>query len=130
MAGHPAAAGVLNPRVLLGGAALLVTGLLFLLYFYRRRLYIRYWIMAWMLGAISPFLIAHRFSCVKANNAMYGLSQFVGILSALVFVVSADAYRTRPRIPAHYVPCCCRCSSGLRSRRLRSKRRPSTHRAT
>ena len=32
-----------------------------------------------------------------------GLSQFVGILSALVFVVSADAYRTRPRLPRHYV---------------------------
>ena len=34
---------------------------------------------------------------------MYGLSQFVGILSALVFVVSADAYRTKPQIPRHYV---------------------------
>ena len=101
--GDPAAAGVLNPRVLLGAAALLVTGLLFLLYFYRRRLYIRFWILAWTLGAISPLLIAYRFEFVKANNAMYGLSQFVGILSALVFVVSADAYRTRPRIPRHYV---------------------------
>ena len=60
-----------------------VTGLLFLLYFYRRRLYIRFWILAWTLGAISPLLIAYRFEFVKANNAMYGLSQFVGILSAL-----------------------------------------------
>jgi diguanylate cyclase (GGDEF)-like protein len=48
-------------------------------------------------------LIAHRFANSKANDAIYGLSQFVGILSALVFVVSADAYRTRPQIPRHYV---------------------------
>jgi diguanylate cyclase (GGDEF)-like protein len=98
-----ASAGVLNPRVLLAGAALLVTGLLFLLYFYRRRLYIRFWILAWTLSAISPLLIAHRFANGKANDAITGLSQFVGILSALVFVVSADAYRTKPEIPRHYV---------------------------
>ncbi|MEN3339844.1 MAG: diguanylate cyclase [Acidobacteriota bacterium] len=98
----PAPAGILNPRLLLGGAALLVTGLLFLLYFYRRRLYIRFWILAWTLSAVSPFLIAHRFTSYKANDAMYGLSQFVGILSALVFVISADAYRTSPRLQRGY----------------------------
>ncbi len=98
----PAAGGVLNPRLLLAGAAVLVTGLLFLLYFYRRRLYIRFWILAWTLGAISPFLIARRFVNYKANDAMYGLSQFVGILSALVFVISADAYRTKPRVQKGY----------------------------
>jgi diguanylate cyclase (GGDEF)-like protein len=100
---HPAASGILNSHVLLGGAALLVTGLLFLLYFYRRRLYIRFWILAWTLASLSPFLIAHQFANEQANNAMYGLSQYVGILSALVFVVSADAYRTKPQIPRNYV---------------------------
>jgi diguanylate cyclase (GGDEF)-like protein len=33
---------------------------------------------------------------------MYGLSQFAGILSALVFVISADAYKTRPRLRRAY----------------------------
>jgi diguanylate cyclase (GGDEF)-like protein len=97
-----ATAGGLNPRVLLGAVALLVTGLLLLLYFYRQRLYIRYWILGWILAAVSPFLIAHRFSNEKAGDAVYGLSQFVGILSALVFVISADAYRTKPRLRRGY----------------------------
>jgi diguanylate cyclase (GGDEF)-like protein len=97
------AAGGLNPRVLLGATALLVTGLLFLLYFYRPRLYIRYWILGWLFAASAPFLIAHRYATTAANNAVYGLSQFAGILSALVFVISADAYRTKPRLPRGYV---------------------------
>lgn len=92
----------LNPRALLGAVALLVTGLLFLLHFYRPRLYIRYWILGWTLAAASPLLIAHRYANVQAGAAMYGLSQFVGILSALVFVISADAYRTRPRLRQGY----------------------------
>jgi diguanylate cyclase (GGDEF)-like protein len=96
------AGGSLNPRVLLGAAALLVMGLLILLYFYRRRLYIRYWILGWLLAAAAPFLIAHRFANKQAGDAMFGLSQFVGILSALVFVISADAYRTKPRLRRAY----------------------------
>jgi diguanylate cyclase (GGDEF)-like protein len=92
----------LNPRVLLGAAALLITGLLSLLYFYRRRLYIRYWILAWTLAAAAPFLIAHAYTNRTAAGAMYGLSHFVGILSALVFVISADAYRTKPRLRRSY----------------------------
>src|SRR3954464_6739357 len=90
-------AATLNSRVLLGAAALLVTGLLFLLYFYRPRLYIRYWVLAWILAAASPLLLAHRYTTLKAVEGIYGLSQFVGVLSSLVFVLSADAYRTKPR---------------------------------
>jgi diguanylate cyclase (GGDEF)-like protein len=88
--------------VLLGAAALLIMGLLFLLYFYRPRLYIRYWILGWILAAAAPFLIAHEYTTRAAAGAMYGLSQFVGILSALVFVISADAYRTKPRLRQSY----------------------------
>ncbi len=93
---------ILDPRVLLGAAALLVAGLLCLLYFYRQRLYIRYWILGLTLAAVSPFLIALPLANKSARFAIYGISQFVGILSALVFVISADAYRTRPRLRRGY----------------------------
>jgi diguanylate cyclase (GGDEF)-like protein len=96
------AAATVNPRVLLGTSALLVTAVLSLLYFYRPRLYIRYWLLGWVLAALSPFLIAHRYTTSKAADGMYGLSQFAGILSALVFVVSADAYRTKPGLRTGY----------------------------
>ncbi len=98
----PAAAAGLHPQLILGAAALLVTGLLFLLYFYRPRLYIRYWILGWAIAAASPLLIVHRYALDQVNAAFYGLSQFLAIVSALVFVISADAYRTRPRLRRGY----------------------------
>ena len=41
---------------------------------------------------------SHPFENETAERAMaYGISQFLGILAALAFVVAADAYRQRPR---------------------------------
>jgi diguanylate cyclase (GGDEF)-like protein len=86
-----------------GSGSLVVTGLLFLLFFYRRRLYILFWTGGWLLLALSMFLgarpleIGDRFTAVS-----YGVSQFLGILSALFFVISADAYPARPRVRRGY----------------------------
>lgn len=91
-----------QPRLLSGVAALIVTGLLLLLYFYRRRLYILYWIGGWMLAAASTLLTALNYPNRKLGWLAYGVSQFLGIVSALVFVISADAYRTRPRLRRGY----------------------------
>ncbi len=93
---------IVNPRVLLGAATLTVTGLLCLLYFYRRRLYILYWIAGWSLATAATFLVAPEYSNRTLGFALYGISQFLGIMSALVFVISADAYRTRPRLRRGY----------------------------
>lgn len=93
----------INPRVVTGIAAATVTGLLLLLYFYRRRLYLLYWIIAWALISSSTFLIAPDYAGDKMRQLAYGLSQYLGIVAALVFVLSADAYRTRPRILRVYV---------------------------
>ncbi len=91
-----------NARNLAGAGALVVTGLLFLLYFYRRRLYILYWMGGWALIGGSMFLAGAGYRNVKAGSAAYGFSQFLGILGALLFVVSADAYRSRPRLRRGY----------------------------
>jgi diguanylate cyclase (GGDEF)-like protein len=88
----------------LGGiTALLVAGLLSLLYIYRRRTYILCWISGWMLTAVSLLLAAHRFAGERAGNAAYGFSQFVAIVGALVFVLGADAYRTPLHLRRGYV---------------------------
>jgi diguanylate cyclase (GGDEF)-like protein len=92
-----------NPRVLAGGAAATVTALILLLYFYRRRLYLLYWIVAWTLTAAAMFLAAPRYSGERMSLLAYGLSQYLSIVAALVFVLSADAYQTRPRIRRGYV---------------------------
>ena len=90
----------IQPRVLAGITALIVTGLLLLLYFYRRRLYILYWIIGWLVTAVSTFLTAFPYPRQKIGWFAYGISQFLGIISALVFVISADAYREPPAVPA------------------------------
>jgi diguanylate cyclase (GGDEF)-like protein len=96
------AAALVNSRLLLGGATLVIGGILVPLYFYRRRGYILYWIAGWALAALSALLVAHEWRNAQVGWGVYGCSQFVGILSALVFVISADAYRTRPRLRRGY----------------------------
>ncbi len=93
---------LLNAQLLLGAAALLVAALLSFLYLYRPRLYIRYWIFGWSIAAGSSLLLVPRYTSVRIADSIYGLSQFLGIAAALLFVISADAYRTRPRLRRSY----------------------------
>jgi diguanylate cyclase (GGDEF)-like protein len=85
-----------------GAGALVVTGLLLLLFFYRRRLYILFWTGGWLLVSASMFLGAPDFLGDRAGAVRFGVSQFLGILSALFFVVASDAYPTRPRVRRGY----------------------------
>lgn len=89
---------VVDPRVLTGVAALVIAGLLILLYWYRRRHYILYWTAAWIVVAGSMLVAVPAYPNMKAGWMAYGVSQFLGIISALLFVISADAYRSRPHI--------------------------------
>ena len=81
---------------------MLVAAVLCLLYVYRRRTYIVWWVAAWTVTAVSMLLAAHGFASEKAGYAAYGISQFLAIVGALGFVVAADAYRARPRVVASY----------------------------
>jgi diguanylate cyclase (GGDEF)-like protein len=91
-----------DPRGLVGAGALVVTALLLLLYFYRRRVYILYWICGWILVAASMFLAVPVYARLQAGWFAYGVSQFLGILSSLVFVLSADAYQRPPELRRGY----------------------------
>jgi diguanylate cyclase (GGDEF)-like protein len=92
----------LSPLTLGGNGALVVTGLLLLLFFYRRRLYILFWVGSWVLLAASMFLAGRPFAIEQAGHLAYGVSQFLAILSALMLVLSADAYPSRPRVGRNY----------------------------
>jgi diguanylate cyclase (GGDEF)-like protein len=93
---------VVNPRVLAGGTALIIASLLFLLYGYRRRSYILYWAGGWITTAASMMLAAPEYPWVGFGYFAYGLSQFTAIVAGLAFVVSADAYRSQPRLQRAY----------------------------
>jgi diguanylate cyclase (GGDEF)-like protein len=93
---------VLNPHVVAGSAALVVALLSLLVYLFRRRLFILWWVGAWTLLAVSMLSVAHAYSNEKIGAMIYGGSQLLGVLSSLAFVVAADAYRQRPRLKRSY----------------------------
>jgi diguanylate cyclase (GGDEF)-like protein len=93
---------VLNPHFLAGSTAMVIAVLLSLVYLYRRRLFITWWLVAWMLLAASMMLVARPYGNVQLGWLAYGISQFLGVLSSLTFVVAADAYRQRPRLRRAY----------------------------
>lgn len=93
---------LINPRVLAGGTAVIIAGLLLLLYGYRRRVYILYWIAGWAAIAVSMLLTVPAYPWPELGHSVYGLSQFTAILGGLAFVVSADAYRSRPAFRRAY----------------------------
>jgi diguanylate cyclase (GGDEF)-like protein len=95
-------AAFVNPRTLTGAAAFVIASVLLLLYAYRRRLFILWWIAGWLLLGVSMFLAAHPFITPEIRSMAYGGAQFVGILGALAFVIAADAYRHRPRFRRAY----------------------------
>jgi len=92
----------LNPHVLAGTTALVVALLLLLVYFYRRRIFIAWWMAAWLLLGVSMLAVARPYSTTQLNGLIYGISQFLGVLSSLAFVVAADAYRQRPKLRRGY----------------------------
>jgi diguanylate cyclase (GGDEF)-like protein len=83
--------GQVTPRSLAGGAAAIIVGLLLLLYLHRRQVHILYWIGAWGCFAASMFTGATR-ATGQLGAFVYGLSQFLGIASALFFLFAGDAY--------------------------------------
>jgi diguanylate cyclase (GGDEF)-like protein len=81
---------------------MVIASILLLLYAYRRRLFILWWIAGWFLLATSMFLAARPYVNQKLGWMAYGASQFLGILSALAFVIAADAYRHKPLLRREY----------------------------
>jgi len=93
----------IGPRVLAGWAAVVISGLLLLVFLYRRRFFIMLWTVGWAVTGLSMLLASREYGQEFLRWLVYGLSQFLGIVAALLFVLSADAYRTRPRYRREYV---------------------------
>src|SRR3982751_1990515 len=83
------------PRALAGSAALVISGLMLLVFLYRRGQFIALWTAGWAVTGLSLFLASGEYSPPMLGWMLYGVSQFLGVLAALIFVISADAYRSR-----------------------------------
>ena len=93
---------LVDPHFFSGCAAIVIALVLLLVYFYRRRPFILWWMTAWVLLSASMGVVAGQYAAPQLGRMAYGLSQFLGILSSLAFVVAADAYRQPPRLQRWY----------------------------
>ena len=84
--------------MLAGTSALVIALLLLLVYAYRRRHFIVWWMFAWLLLAGSMLAVSRSYDSLQLGWMIYGISQFLGVLASLAFVVAADAYRRKPRL--------------------------------
>ncbi len=73
-----------------------VAVLLLLLWAYRRRLYVLHWAVSWLLLAASLVAISVDYDSQWLERSMLGVSEFLGIVAALLLVLGADTYRRRP----------------------------------
>jgi diguanylate cyclase (GGDEF)-like protein len=92
----------INPRAAAAFGALVLATLLVGLFVYRRRPYILQWAMGWLLIAGSLVALAHDWTSLAGGRAMVGLSQLLNVCAAVVFVLSADSFRQRPRVSDRY----------------------------
>jgi len=88
---------LINPRSLLAVEAAVIATLLLLLYIYRRRTYILWWMWGWVMLSVGSMLSTEPLRSAKLDAMAFGLGQFLRILAGLLFVVATEAYRQTPR---------------------------------
>lgn len=91
------AAVLVNARGAAALGAVVLCLLLIGLYVYRRRSYILQWAVGWLLIAASLALMSRDWATIAGGRAVIGLAQLLNLWAALIFVLSADSIRQRPR---------------------------------
>jgi diguanylate cyclase (GGDEF)-like protein len=93
----------IGPRDLAGVAALVISTLMLLVFIYRPRQFIALWTAGWAVTGLSLVLAGREYGPAKLGWLVYGVSQFLGVIAALLFVISADAFRNHLRFRREYV---------------------------
>jgi diguanylate cyclase (GGDEF)-like protein len=77
------------------GAVAIITGLLLLLYLYRRRAYILWWTAGWGSLAVSLACAGRISAATKSGLFLLGAAQLLALASATLFFAGANAYQSR-----------------------------------
>src|SRR5829696_4491153 len=93
---------LMNPRLMLAVETAVIATLLLLLYVYRRRSYILWWMWGWFLLSAGAALTAESMRSEKLDAMAFGAAQFFRVVAGLLFVVATDAYRRAPRLRRLY----------------------------
>src|SRR3954464_7231937 len=82
----------IRPRLFVAYGALIAASTLGILYLYRGRAFIVYWIVSWSMLAASFTLNARGYADVRLGGVMIGLSHLLAVWAAALVLLSADAF--------------------------------------
>ena len=87
---------LIRPRTFAAYGALITAFTLTTLYLYRGRAFIVYWIGSWLFFAASLALLARGYGDARLGSVMLGLAQLLGVWSAGLNLLAADAFPDTP----------------------------------
>jgi diguanylate cyclase (GGDEF)-like protein len=93
---------LVNPRLVTSAETLVIATLLLLLYVYRRKPYILWWMWGWLAMSAAFFVTSKAWTDPRVDAMAFGVAQLLRILCGLMFVVATDAYRRSPRLRRGY----------------------------
>jgi diguanylate cyclase (GGDEF)-like protein len=82
----------IRPRLFVAYGALVAASTLAILYLYRGRPFVVYWIVSWSMLAASYTLNARGYADVRLGSVMIGLSQLLTVWSAGLLLLSVDDF--------------------------------------
>ncbi len=87
---------LVSPRLFAAYGALIAASMLSILYLYRGRAFIVYWIGSWLLIAASLMLLGQGYPDVRFGSVMLGLAHLLGVWSAGLTLLGAEAFPDAP----------------------------------
>ena len=87
----------IRPRLFVAYGALIAASTLAILYLYRGRGFVVYWILSWTMLAASNTLNGRGYADVLLGSVMIGLSQLLAVWSSALIVLSVPPFAKRDR---------------------------------
>ena len=95
----------IRPRLFVAYGALVAASTLGILYLYRGRAFVVYWIVSWSMLAASYTLNARGYADVRLGSVMIGLSQLLTVWSSALLLLSVEEFSRKDphkwNVPVH-----------------------------
>ena len=86
----------IRPRVFAAYGGLIAAAMLSILYLYRGRAFVVYWIGSWLLIAASLTLVSQGYADLRLGSVMLGVAQLLSVWSAGLMLLAAEAFPDDP----------------------------------
>jgi diguanylate cyclase (GGDEF)-like protein len=86
----------ISPGIFAAYGALIAAAMLTILYLYRGRAFVVYWIVSWLLVAGSMMLSARAYDDARLGSVVMGLGQLLSVWSAGLMLLGAEAFPDEP----------------------------------